>query len=292
MGIPEEVPDQSESPLFYSSFLLFSEEDRKRLVNATVGVVGIGGVGSIAAEMLARSGIGAFKLADPDVYQHVNLNRQLHATMDTIGCNKAKSASERIRGINPECKTYVFEKGIIRANVEEFCTGVDVLISQGDAPSSIILIHRMASLLGIPVVTGARSSLETRWRVKATVWNYKENSDIVRDDEVHYNEFVKIPFEKLTQESLSAYDREHRARRNEVFKKLALSRPEAFESISSEELRKKIDTGRNFYNRHVCSVVANTAGCLAATAALKILLGGPETELEIDLWNGSYSRAL
>jgi molybdopterin/thiamine biosynthesis adenylyltransferase len=292
MSIPEEMTDQSENPLFYSSFLLFSEEDRERLVKATVGVVGIGGVGSIAAEMLARAGIGAFKLADPDVYQDVNLNRQLHATMDTIGCNKAKSASERIIGINPGCKTRVFEKGIIRSNVEEFCTGVDVLISQGDAPSSIILIHRMASLLGIPVVTGARSSLEKRWRVKATVWNYKENSDIVRDDEVHYDEFVKIPFEKLTQESLSVYDREHSARRNEVFKKLALSRPEAFESISSEELRKKIDTGSNFYNRHVCSVVANTAGCLAATAALKLLLGGPETELEIDLWNGSYSRAL
>ena len=162
ISIPEEVTGQSENPLFYSSFLLFSEEDREPLVDATVGVVGIGGVGSIAAEMLAREGVGNLKLADPDMYQDVNLNRQLHATMDTIGCNKAVAASERIRAINPGCNTCIFEKGIIRSNVEEFCTGVDVLISQGDTPSSIILIHRMASLLGIPVVTGARSSLEKR----------------------------------------------------------------------------------------------------------------------------------
>lgn len=282
---------QSENPLFYSSFLLFSEEDRERLVDATVGVVGIGGVGSIAAEMLAREGVGNLKLADPDMYQDVNLNRQLHATMDTIGCNKAVAASERIRAINPGCNTCIFEKGIIRSNVEEFCTGVDVLISQGDVPSSFILLHRVASRLGIPVVKAERSSLDHRWRVKATVWNYRENPKLVRYDELYYKELVPVPFEELTEEILCVYDKQLRSRRNELYKRLALSRPETFESISAEELRKKIDTGENFYNRHVCSVVANTAGCLAATAALKIILGGPQTDLEIDLWNGSCSPA-
>jgi len=274
-------------PFFYSSHFLFSEENIERLINATVGVVGIGGVGAIAAEMLARAGIGAIKFSDPDVYEDVNLNRQLFATRNTIGRNKAECAAERIKSINPKCKTFVFESGINRSNVEAFCKGTDVLISQGDAPSSIILTHRIACQMGIPVVTGARSSLEHRWCVKATVWNYKEKPDLERYDERHYPDIASVPFGELTDESLCAYDKEQLARRNDIFKKLALVMPESFCSITTEELKKKIDTGENFYNRHVCSVIANTAGCLAAAAALKIILGGPETDIEVDLWNGS-----
>ena len=291
MSVPEETAALNENYLAYSSFLLFSEEDREKLTRATVGVAGVGGVGSIAAEMLAREGVGTLKLADPDVYQDVNLNRQLFATIDTIGRNKASCAAERIGTINTECRTDVYCDGITLSNIEEFCRGADVLISQGDVPSSFILLHRMAGRLGIPVVNAERSSLDHRWRVKATVWNYRKNPGLVRYDEMYYKELLSVPLEELTEERLRSYDRRHRSRRNELFKRLALASPEAFESISAGELRKKIDKGENFYNRHVCSVVANTAGCLAATAALKIILGGPETELEIDLWNGCASES-
>jgi hypothetical protein len=60
-----------------------------------------------------------------------------------------------------------------------------------------------------------------------------------------------------------------------------------FGSITQEDLLERIDTVNNYFNKHVCSVIANTGGCLAATATIRIILGGPDGNLEINLWEGN-----
>lgn len=73
-----------------------------RLASATVTVLGVGGVGSFAAEALARSGVGRIILVDYDRVCVTNVNRQVHATKATLGKPKAEVMAERLRGINPD----------------------------------------------------------------------------------------------------------------------------------------------------------------------------------------------
>ena len=81
---------------------LIGEEGLSRLKEASVLVLGVGGVGSYAAEAVARAGVGHITLMDGDSVQPSNLNRQLVALTSTIGMNKAEAMAERIRDIDPE----------------------------------------------------------------------------------------------------------------------------------------------------------------------------------------------
>ena len=106
------------NPLFYNSALLFSQESMEKLKNAKIALAGLGGIGSITLEMLVRSGIENFKIADYDKYSKENLNRQLFATVDTIGKNKALVAKERMLKINPSCNIEVFKDGVTDTQIE------------------------------------------------------------------------------------------------------------------------------------------------------------------------------
>jgi tRNA A37 threonylcarbamoyladenosine dehydratase len=86
---------------------------------ANVCVVGIGGVGSWAAEALARSAIGRITLIDLDDICITNTNRQIHALHDTIGDSKVGVMAERIRLINPECRVEVIDDFITLGNIPE-----------------------------------------------------------------------------------------------------------------------------------------------------------------------------
>jgi len=82
---------------------LYGFEAATRIVAAHVVVVGIGGVGSWAAEALARSGVGQLTLIDMDHVSESNLNRQIHATEATLGQSKVLAMKERIASFQPEC---------------------------------------------------------------------------------------------------------------------------------------------------------------------------------------------
>lgn len=81
---------------------LFGNEEYERLSSAHVLVVGVGGVGAYAAEMLCRAGIGRLTLVDADTVQSSNINRQLPALHSTVGKAKAEVLGERFRDINPD----------------------------------------------------------------------------------------------------------------------------------------------------------------------------------------------
>ena len=89
---------------FSRNELAIGKEGLDIMKNSTVAVLGIGGVGSFAAEALARSGVGKLILVDKDTVDITNVNRQLIALLSTIGQEKAELMKERIKDINPDCE--------------------------------------------------------------------------------------------------------------------------------------------------------------------------------------------
>ena len=87
---------------FVSTSKLFSFEVFNRLCGRRVGIIGLGGVGSWAAEALARSGLKKITLIDFDHIVESNINRQIHATINTLGMSKTYAMSERLKLINPK----------------------------------------------------------------------------------------------------------------------------------------------------------------------------------------------
>ncbi|WP_437881516.1 tRNA cyclic N6-threonylcarbamoyladenosine(37) synthase TcdA [Pseudomonas sp. LRF_L74] len=101
---------------------LYGGEGLQRLKAAHVAVVGIGGVGSWAAEALARSGVGEISLFDLDDVCVTNTNRQVHATAASIGQSKVEVMAARIRAINPDCVVHAVGDFVTRENMAE-CIG-------------------------------------------------------------------------------------------------------------------------------------------------------------------------
>ena len=98
---------------------LYGDTGLARFRAAHVCVIGIGGVGSWAAEALARSGIGHLTLIDMDHVAESNINRQLHALSDTLGQAKVRAMAERIRLINPDCRVDEIEEFISADNLPD-----------------------------------------------------------------------------------------------------------------------------------------------------------------------------
>ncbi|TXT35739.1 MAG: UBA/THIF-type NAD/FAD-binding protein [Comamonadaceae bacterium] len=88
---------------------LFGVAGAERIFNAHVAIVGIGGVGSWVAESLARSGVGQLTLIDFDQVAESNINRQIHATQDSLGMAKVHAMCARIHSFFPECQVHCVE---------------------------------------------------------------------------------------------------------------------------------------------------------------------------------------
>ncbi len=89
------------------------------LQQAHVAVVGIGGVGSWAAEALARSGVGALTLIDLDHVGESNINRQVHALTETLGQSKITAMAQRIKSIHPDCRLTLIDDFLTPENVQQ-----------------------------------------------------------------------------------------------------------------------------------------------------------------------------
>lgn len=109
-------------------------------------VVGLGGVGSWAAEALARSGVGHLTLIDLDHVAESNLNRQLHATVSTIGLAKVDAMRERLLSIVPDCAVQTVDAFVTPETVTELLpAGSNVVIDAIDAPRAKAAMIRWAA---------------------------------------------------------------------------------------------------------------------------------------------------
>lgn len=107
-------------------------DEQTRLRNARVAIPGLGGTGGAQVHALARLGIGKFSLADPDSFEMANFNRQLGATMHTLGEPKAEVARNIIHSINPQADVRTLEAGISPENIEAFLEDVDIVVDSLD----------------------------------------------------------------------------------------------------------------------------------------------------------------
>ena len=107
---------------FQRTRLLLGDDGFAKLQKAHVAVFGLGGVGSYAAESLARSGVGEMTIVDFDTVNPTNINRQNIALESTVGLPKSQAMADRIKQINPECKLNVINKFYEEANSDEILT--------------------------------------------------------------------------------------------------------------------------------------------------------------------------
>ena len=108
-------------------------EIQKKLDGATVGIAGLGGLGSNLAVFLARLGIGHMILVDFDVVDITNLNRQ-HYTMKDLGVPKTLALVEQLEAINPYLNYETYTERVIPANVKRLFSECDVIVEAFDKP--------------------------------------------------------------------------------------------------------------------------------------------------------------
>jgi len=119
----------TEDPRFAGIARLYGLEGMQRLRDAHVAIVGVGGVGSWAAEAIARTGVGEISLFDLDDVCVSNANRQLHALDSTVGKPKVEVMAERLRGINPGCTVHAVADFVTRDTMAEYITpNIDCVI--------------------------------------------------------------------------------------------------------------------------------------------------------------------
>ncbi len=144
--------------------LLLGAETMQRLRDACVLVVGVGGVGGYAAEMLVRSGIGHLVIIDSDLVGETNLNRQLLALRSTLGRSKCAVLQERLLDINPGLDIRVIEDYIHEDNVAALLDPIpaDVVIDAIDTLSPKIALIQSCLKRGLKLVSsmGAGAKLD------------------------------------------------------------------------------------------------------------------------------------
>ena len=146
--------------------LILGSEKSARLAASHILVVGVGGVGSWAAEMLCRAGVGAFTLIDADEVDVTNINRQMPALRSTVGAAKCEVVAERLRAINPDvrlCVKKIFVDGENIPALLDECTPDFVVDAIDSLPSKAALIRacwqyerKIVSSMG----AGAKSDLK------------------------------------------------------------------------------------------------------------------------------------
>lgn len=135
--------------------LLLGQEKLNLLRNANVLVVGVGGVGAYAAEMIVRAGVGRMTIADADRVSESNINRQLVALHSTIGREKCDILAERLKDINPSLKLTTVNRFIKDSETDELLDSdkFDYVVDAIDTLSPKLALIKGAMDRGIPLVS-------------------------------------------------------------------------------------------------------------------------------------------
>lgn len=148
---------------FQRTEILIGKDNLNKLKNQTIAIFGIGGVGSYVAEALARVGVGHLILIDNDLIDITNINRQIHATHETIGKPKVVEMQKRIQAINPEAKVEAIQEFVTENNVQELLNQpIDYIVDAIDTVKSKLEIINFAKQKSIPIISsmGTANKLE------------------------------------------------------------------------------------------------------------------------------------
>lgn len=143
--------------------LLLGEEKLARLRSANVLVVGVGGVGAYAAEMIVRAGVGRMTIADADKVSETNINRQLVALHSTVGKEKCEVLAERLRDINPDLELKMVNRFIKDSETDALLDSekFDYVVDAIDTLSPKLALIKGALERGIPLVSSMGAGAKT-----------------------------------------------------------------------------------------------------------------------------------
>ena len=160
-------------PYSRTRFVL-GEEAMKKLRNARVAVFGLGGVGGYVVEALARSGIGHLELIDHDTISLTNLNRQILATRDTVGMDKAEAAAQRVAAIDPDIEVTARKIFYLPETAKEFdFTRYDYVVDAIDTVTGKLMLVQAAKAAGVPII----SSMGTGNKLDPTAFRVADISE-------------------------------------------------------------------------------------------------------------------
>ena len=155
--------------------ILLGEDKMKRLQQAHVLVVGLGGVGAYAAEMICRAGVGRMTIVDADMVQPTNLNRQLPALHSTLGMSKAEILEKRFRDINPEIGLTVLPVFLKDENIPELldAASYDFVVDAIDtlSPKCHLIAEAMKRHIKIVSSMGAGAKSDITQVCFADIWD-------------------------------------------------------------------------------------------------------------------------
>ena len=154
---------KDEQLLRYSRQIMLPQMDvagQQKLIEATVLIVGMGGLGCPAAMYLAAAGVGHLIIADDDVVELTNLQRQVAHSQSMIGEPKVVSAQQTLLGLNPDLKITALQKRLEGANLSEAVSQADLVVDACDNYTTRFAINSACIEHGKPLVSGAAIRME------------------------------------------------------------------------------------------------------------------------------------
>ena len=161
---------------FSRTELLLGKDALEKLKNSRVAVFGGGGVGGYTVEALVRSGIGAIDIIDNDTVSLSNINRQIIATLDTVGLLKVDVCEDRIKSINPDCKVTKYNCFFLPENADEFpFAEYDYIVDAVDTVTAKIGLVMAAEEKNISIISsmGAGNKLDASQFQVADIYQTK-----------------------------------------------------------------------------------------------------------------------
>lgn len=171
----------------------------KRLAEARVLVVGVGGVGSWCAEALVRTGVGHVTLMDDDVVAESNVNRQCPATATTVGRPKVEAMAERLKAINPGCEVEARNSRFSSATSISILSRFDLIVDAIDSVDCKAELILGATEAGVPLVSSMGAALRLDpTKVRVTRFEKVEGDGLARALRQRFKKLDRFPAAKFS----------------------------------------------------------------------------------------------
>lgn len=175
------------------SELIIGKEKIEELNSKNVLIVGVGGVGGIALEMIARSGINNITIIDYDTFENSNLNRQILSLRENIGQSKVVVGKKRVLDINSKCNVNIFNKKLDNDLIEIIDTNYDYIIDACDDINAKILLIKFALVNKIKIISSMGMGNKT----------HPEMLEITNIWKTEYDPLAKALRQRLKKEKIS-----------------------------------------------------------------------------------------
>lgn len=134
---------------------IVTKSQQTRFKNSKIAVIGCGGIGGAAIEMIVRMGVGEINIVDSDVFDMSNLNRQVMSSLDSLNQSKSEITNKKIKLINPYTKVNSFNEKLTEENIEKIVGECDIVIDALDNILTRVIVARFCKKNKIPFIHGA-----------------------------------------------------------------------------------------------------------------------------------------